>query len=94
MLPSRFLDISPLSSESRDLIRLVLVMMYLVYMRIATSKLAVTKHMMMHRMIDLSSEDELTKLDIKPGGGFMLGIFARAFASAMLACCEEVPQRQ
>jgi hypothetical protein len=67
-------------------------MMLLVYIRIPTNKVAVTKHMTAHKTIHFSREYGLTKLGINPGGGRILGIFARAFASAMLTATRKIPK--
>ena len=59
-------------------------MMYLVYIRIPTNKVVVVKHMTAHKMIHFSREYGSTKSGIKPGGGRMLGVFARTLAFAIL----------
>ena len=66
-------------------------MMYLVYIRIPTNKVAVVKHMKAQRIIHFSREFGLTKSGIKPGGGGMLGVFARALASAILSVMRYLP---
>ena len=62
----------------------------LLYMRIPTNKVAMIKQMAAQKTIQCSREDGSMKLGFMPGGGCMLGIFARAFASAMLPATREL----
>ena len=73
------------SDQSRDL-----AMKCLLYMRIPTNKVAMIKQMAAQKTIQCSREDGSMKLGFMPGGGCMLGIFARAFASAMLPATREL----
>jgi hypothetical protein len=67
------------------------VMMHLVYMRIPTNMVAAIKDIAAHKTTHFSREYGSSKSGSKPGGGFMLGIFAMGLGWAILLETRDFP---